>query len=331
VLRIREDGTLGNFLVRRLLQTIPTLIGMTMLVFAIINLVPGGPFDHLRLDNDIRPQDIERLEAHLGLDQPLHLRYFAWLSHVARGDLGESFRNRLPVTQLILRRLPNTLLLTGTSLLLTLLIAVPVGIASAVRRDRAFDVVAGFLAVGGFSIPIFWLSLMLINVFAIEFSARGWPALPAGGAYDLRSDGGVFDRLEHMLLPVLALTLVGASAWSRFVRLQMLEVLRHDHVVTAAAKGLHRRAIILRHALRHAMLPLATLLGYEVPALFSGSLVVESVFGYPGMGHLAYTAAFQKDYPVIMGVVLISGLLVMFGNLLADLLYALVDPRIRYR
>jgi peptide/nickel transport system permease protein len=321
---------MGRFVIRRLLQVIPMLIGITMLTFAIANLVPGSPVTGLEFNPRTRPEDIARIRANLGLDQPVHIRYVTWLSNVARGDLGISLQHFRPVRTTILEKMPNTLLLTGTALLFSLLLAIPVGVYSAVRRNTLFDNTATGVAVAGFSIPTFWLGLMLILLFAVKFREWGLPSLPAGGAQDLRGGGDIVDRIKHLILPAFALAFVQTAAWTRYIRSQMLEVLSQDYMRTATAKGLRERIVIFRHGLRNAVLPLVTLLGIAIPDLFTGALVIETIFTYPGIGQLAFNAALNKDYPMIMGITLMAGTLVIFGNLIADIIYGLLDPRIRY-
>jgi peptide/nickel transport system permease protein len=321
---------MGRFVIRRLLQVIPLLLGITMLTFALANLVPGSPLSGLEFNPRTRPEDIARIRANLGLDEPVHRRYVIWVSNVARGDMGLSLQHFRPVRETIMSRLPNTLLLTGTALLLSLLIAIPIGVYSAVRRNSLFDNTATATAVAGFSIPTFWLGLMLILLFAVKFREWGLPSLPAGGAYNLRGGGGFVDRLQHLILPAFALAFVQTAAWTRYIRSQMLEVLSQDYMRTATAKGLRERIVIFRHGLRNAVLPLVTLLGIAIPDLFTGAIVIETIFTYPGIGQLAFNAALNKDYPMIMGIVLMAGFLVIIGNLIADVVYGLLDPRIRY-
>jgi peptide/nickel transport system permease protein len=323
----------GRYVLRRLLGMIPLLIGITMLTFAITNLVPGSPITFLEEqmvgNRQIRPEDIERIKHNLGLDKPVYIRYVVWFSNVVRGDLGISIRSYNPVHELILAKLPNTLLLTGTAFLFSFVLAIPVGVYSAVRRNSWFDRATNAGTVAGYSVPTFWLALLLILLVAVKFREWGLPALPAGGSYDLRGGGGFWDRVEHLVLPAFCLAFVQTAYWTRFIRSQMLEVLGQDFVRTARAKGLRERLVIFRHALRNALLPLVTLLGLALPDLFAGSVIIEQIFTYPGMGQLAFTAASQRDYPLIMGTVLFVSVLVILGNLLADVAYSLIDPRVR--
>jgi peptide/nickel transport system permease protein len=320
---------MGRFILRRLLQVIPLLIGISIITFALANLVPGSPVSGLEFNTRTTPEDIARIKENLGLNDPVWKRYFIWIGNVAQGDLGISLKNFRPVRQTIFDKLPNTLLLTGTALLLALVIAIPIGVYGAVRRNSAFDNITTATSVAGFSVPTFWLGLMLILLFAVKFKEWGLPSFPAGGSYDLRGGGGFFDRLEHLILPAFALAFVQMAAWTRYIRSQMLEVLNQDYMRTANAKGLHERVVIFRHGLRNAILPLVTLLGIAIPDLFAGSLIIENIFTYPGIGQLAFNAAINKDYPLIMGITLVAGTLVILGNLIADVVYSLLDPRIR--
>ena len=321
---------MGQFIIRRLIQTVPLIIGITIITFAIANLVPGSPVTGLEFNPRTSQEDIDRIKESLGLNDPLYVRYFTWVGNLLQGDLGISLQNFRPVRQQIFEKIPNTLLLTGTSLLLSLLISIPIGVYSAVRRNSAFDNVSTATAVAGFSMPTFWLGIMLIILFAVKFKTWGMPfSLPAGGAYDLRGGGGFWDRVEHLILPAFALAFVQTAAWTRYIRSQMLEVLNQDYMRTATSKGLREKMVIFRHGLRNAVLPLVTLLGIAIPDLFGGALIIENVFTYPGMGQLAFNAALGKDYPMIMGITLVAGLLVILGNLIADVCYGLLDPRIR--
>ncbi|HET8524967.1 MAG TPA: ABC transporter permease [Thermomicrobiales bacterium] len=318
---------------RRLIQMVPLLIGISVLVFAIANLVPGNPVTDLvvqmEANRELSQADIDRITAYYGLDQPLYVRYFSWAGNVLQGNLGLSMRTHQPVLRMILHSLPNTLLLTTTAFLLALLFAIPIGVFGAVRRNTWFDHVTTAGAVTGYSVPTFWLALMLLLLFAVKFKQWGFPSLPAGGIYDLRGGGGFGDRIEHLILPAFALAFVQTALWTRYIRSQMLEVLSQDYIRTARSKGLMERLVIFRHGLRNALLPLITLMGLAVPELFGGALIIEQIFNYPGMGQLTFTAAVGHDYPLIMGTVMFAAVLVIIGNLLADVAYSIVDPRVR--
>jgi peptide/nickel transport system permease protein len=317
-------------IVRRLLQMIPLLFGVTLLTFAIINLVPGSPVNHLQLDPRSRPEDVANVRHKLGLDRPLYQRYFVWLSYVVRGDLGPSLSNYTPVRDRILGVLPNTLLLTGTSLTLALAVAIPLGVFSAASRNSPFDHVTTILATAFASIPSFWLSLLMVILFAVKFGEWGLPTLPVSGMEDVPGHSNVLDRIEHLIMPAMALALIQIAGWTRFIRSSMLESIRQDYVRTAQAKGLTRRAVVYSHAFRNALIPLVTLVGLAVPELFGGAYLIEYIFAWNGAGRLTYQAVQDNDYTLIMGTTLMFAILTMIGNLLADVLYAVVDPRIRY-
>jgi peptide/nickel transport system permease protein len=317
------------FIIRRVLQMIPLLFGVTIIAFVIIN-ASGSPLANLEFDTRVTPEDIENLREGLGLNDPLYKRYFIWVGNVLQGDLGVSMITFAPVRDRVLAVLPNTLLLSGLSILLAFAIAVPIGIYAAVRRNTAFDRIATVSAVAGFAVPTVWLGLMLIILFSVKFREWGLPSLPVGGVRDLRGGGGFWDRAEHLILPVMALALPQIAGWVVYVRSSMLEVIRQDYMRTASAKGLKDRMVLYGHGFRNALLPLITLVGLSVPELFAGSIVVENVFAYPGMGRLVVTAVGDKDFTVVMGTTLLFAALVMIGNLLADIMYVIFDPRIRY-
>ena len=317
-------------IVRRVLQMIPLLVGVSFLTFAIVNFVPGSPIDTLKFNPRTRPEDIERIRENLGLDRPWYERYFVWLADVARGDLGLSLANSTPVRDRILGVLPNTLLLTGTSLGLALAVSVPLGVLSSVKQNTLFDHVTTVLATAFSSIPSFWLALLMIILFAHQFAQWGLPSLPVNGMEDLRGNGGLFDRIEHLILPATSLALVQIAGWTRFIRSSMLECIRQDYVRTAEAKGLPQRVVLYSHAFRNALIPLVTLVGLAVPELFGGAYLIEQIFAWNGAGRLTFQATQSSDYTLIMGTTLMFAVLTMIGNLIADILYAVADPRIRY-
>ncbi|MDP9369071.1 MAG: ABC transporter permease [Chloroflexota bacterium] len=321
---------MARFVITRLLQMIPLLIGITFLTFAIVNLVPGSPVSRYEFNPRARPEDIERIKRNLGLDQPWPVRYVQWLGNVVRGDLGISLVNYTPVRARILNVLPNTLLLTTTSLVFALLLSIPVGIYAAVKRNSWFDNVSTVGSIATFAMPSFWLGLLLILLFAVKFYEWGLPSLPVGGTRTLRGETGFMDRLQHLILPALALGLVQLAAWMRYIRSSMLEVIRQDFVRTAQAKGLRDRVVLYSHAFRNALLPLITLVGLSIPELFGGAVIIEQVFAWNGVGRLINDAAQSSDYTLIMGAVLMLAVLTLLANLLADVLYAILDPRIRY-
>ncbi|CAN5757620.1 oligopeptide ABC transporter permease AppB [soil metagenome] len=319
------------YIVRRLLQMIPLVVGVSFLTFAIVSFVPGSPISSLQLNPRARPEDIERIRQNLGLDRPWYERYFVWLLDVVQGDLGLSLTNFTPVTERILGVLPNTLLLTATALAIALLVSVPLGVTAAVRHNSLFDHVTTILVTAFAAIPSFWLALLMIILFAVKFDEWGLPTLPAQGMEDLRGQTGILDRIEHLVLPASALALAQIAGWTRFIRSSMLETVNQDFVRTARAKGLAERAVIYRHAFRNAMLPLVTLVGLALPELFGGAYLIEQIFAWNGLGRLAFNATQSNDYTLIMGATLLFAVLTMLGNLFADVVYALADPRIRYR
>jgi len=315
---------MGRYIVGRLIQMIPLLLGITILVFLLVNAVPGNPVSDLAFNPTTRPEDIAAIKHALGLDQPLYKRYFVWLGNVLHGDLGLNMITYRPVTRDIMERLPNTLKLTVASFLIALIFAIPLGVYSALRRNSWFDYTATVGSVAGVSIPNFWFGLLLILFFAVRL---GW--FPTGGVKPIKGDATFLVQLKHLVLPAIALAITELARWTRYIRGQMLEVIRQDYIRTAYAKGLRERIVIYRHALRNGLLPLITLMGLAIPQFFSGALVVETIFSWPGIGRLTYDAAVARNYTVIMGTVLISSILVILGNLLADIGYSLLDPRVK--
>ncbi|MEZ4565391.1 MAG: ABC transporter permease [Thermomicrobiales bacterium] len=317
------------YIARRLLQMIPLILGVTFLSFAIINLMPGSPVMRLRDNPKIRPEAALMLEKQLGLDQPWPVRYVQWLGDLAHGNLGVSLYNQLPVADRIWAAIPNTLLLAVTSLVIALAIAVPMGIYSAVRHGSAFDRASSVTSVALYSMPDFWLALLLVILFALKFKEWGLPALPVGGMTDARGGGEFLDRLKHLILPVAALSLVQIGSWAAFFRSSMLETLSQEYIRTARSKGLPERTIMYLHAFKNAFLPLITIVGLALPGLLGGALFIETIFAWPGMGRLTYEAVGRRDYTMIMATTLMFSVLTMLSNLIADVLYATLDPRIR--
>lgn len=317
-----------RYIVRRLLQMIPILFGITLMTFLIINAA-GSPLQNMIFNPRVRPEDIARIRSNLGLDAPVWKRYFIWVSHVLQGDLGLSLINFRPVTVRIQEVMFNTLLLSSVSITISLLIAVPLGVYAAVHRNGIVDRVTGVFAVAGYAIPTIWLGMLLILLFSVQFEKWGFPSLPVGGVRDLRGNGGITDRIQHLILPITALVLPQIAIWLFYVRSNMIEVIQQDYMRAAAAKGLKRKTILYGHGFRNVLIPLVTLLGLSIPDVFAGSLVVENVFAYPGMGRLAITAINDKDHTLVMGITLMFAILVIVGNLIADILYAVVDPRVR--
>jgi peptide/nickel transport system permease protein len=317
------------FILRRLLITIPMLFGITFLTFVIVN-AQGNPVADLERNPRFRPADIERIRENMGLNEPVPVRYAKWVSNLVRGDLGISLSNATPVRDRIVSVLPNTVLLTGVSLVFSFLLSIPLGIYSATKRGSWFDNTVTVLSVAAFAMPTFWLALLLILLFSSQFREWGLPSLPVSGMVDARRGGGFLDRVEHLILPVVALSIGDLAGWTRYIRSQMLEVIRQDYVRTAHAKGLHGNAIIYGHAFRNALLPLVTLVSLSLPGIVGGAFIVETVFAWPGLGRLTVEAARKSDYTLILGTVLMFSCLTLLANLLADIAYATLDPRIRY-
>jgi peptide/nickel transport system permease protein len=322
-----------RFLVRRLLQSVPVFLGVTIISFALIHAVPGGPTARFELDADIKPEDIARIRANLGLDRPVWMQYFVWMgilpnsrgefSGLLQGDLGLSFINQTSVAENILDRLPNTLLLSVTSFVVSLGVAVPVGLWSAMRQHSWLDNVSTVLSTAGVSIPSFWFGLIAILVFSVRL---GW--LPSGGMYTLGHEKDTLDLIKHLIMPASILSILNVAGWNRYIRASVLEVMNQDYVRTARAKGLAERWVTRHHILRNALIPVATLVGLAIPNLLSGSLVTETIFGWPGMGRLAFHAATARDYSMIMGTLTVGTVMVILGNLIADVAYTFLDPRI---
>jgi peptide/nickel transport system permease protein len=352
---------MSRYIIRRLLQAIPTLIGISLISFFLAKSTPGDPVSFMTFDPKISRETRETLRRQLGLDQPLivqYLRWFTglvmrpddvvtelttaetpcryagWLNYtfcdsgggIVRGDLGTSIATKQPVWQRIFERLPATLELTTTGLLLGLILGFPLGVLSAVRQGSYFDNMIRFLAVIGNAVPVFWMGLILIFVFGVYLN---W--LPTGGrqTVTLNSEFDLADRLRHLFLPSLVLAVGWIAILSRFMRAETLEVLHTDYIRTAKAKGLAPGQVWFIHATRNALIPLVTILGPAIAGLIGGALVTETIFSWPGMGRLTFEAAIQRDYPLVLGSVMIASALVILGNLLSDILYGVVDPRVR--
>ncbi|RIH83763.1 Glutathione transport system permease protein GsiC [Calidithermus terrae] len=311
------------YIVRRLLQGVVVLFLISAVTFLLINLAPGGPTSAVSLGRTA--EEREAVLRQYGLDRPVLVRYFDWLGGVLRGDLGKSYNQGLPVASLLAQRMGNTLQLALTALALTALLGVALGVLSALYKNRWPDHLISSLATVGMSVPAFWLGIVAIIVFAVQLK---W--LPSSGIFTVGQEFSLADRLRHLAMPagVLAFTLMPNVI--RITRSALLEVLTSDYVRTARAKGLSERVVLLKHTLKNAMVPVIAILGLITTVLFSGSVVVESVFGWAGLGRLAIEAANGRDYPVILGVTLLVGAIVVAVNLLVDVLYAAVDPRISH-
>lgn len=311
-----------TYLVRRLFQAAIVVILITLITFFIIHAAPGGP--SLLLGEQLTQADREHIRHVLGLDQPLVAQYYYWVRSMLRFDFGNSFSEGVPVLSLLARRLPNTLMLASTSLAFSIMIGVPIGIVSALRRNTALDYSATFAAFIGVSIPSFWFAIMAIILFSVKL---GW--LPSSGMASMGASFSFVDRLRHLLLPSLTLAIAPLAQIVRYMRSSMLDTLQDDYVRTARSKGLREQSIILKHALRNAFNPVLSVIGFLIPPLIGGSVIVETIFAWPGMGRLAVDAALKRDYPVMMGITVLISVFVVSVNLLVDVLYARLDPRIR--
>jgi peptide/nickel transport system permease protein len=321
---------MGQYIARRLLQAIPLLFLISLLAFMMIRL-SGDPMSMYAQGSALTAEDRDRIMKQHGWDKPKPVQYLYWLRDVVQGDLGSSLYTYQPVTQMIWERLPNTLILMGTVFVVTLAVSIPLAILSALRQYSKLDYLitgASFLA---FALPTFWLGLVCIMIFAVKFKEWGLPYLPAGGMYDLVEGPSLGGLLKHLILPAFVLSIVSTASYIRYLRASMLEVLHDDYIRTARAKGLPEGAVTWRHAFRNALIPLVTLITMNIPLIFSGALITEQVFAWPGMGRLFVDHANRGDYPVLMGLVLTVSVLVIVFNLVADVVYAWIDPRIRYR
>jgi peptide/nickel transport system permease protein len=349
---------MGTYIIRRLLQAIPMLLLVSIVLFALVNIAPGGPMSAYSRTNRMPEEKKEAIRRKFGLDKPLPVQYIVWLvgndwmqvdedgdeipdgygtrKGILRGDFGFSYKTREPVLELIADRLPNTVYLMFFTLLFTGIVAIPIGIISAIKQYSGFDITATTLSFMGQAIPEFWLGLLLILVFyaTLNNPFTGEPLLPSGGMSTLGAEfsfwESIWDRARHLILPVL-MGLVGWVAWySRFLRSSMLEVINQDYIRTARAKGQIERKVLYKHALKNALIPLVTMFALDFPYIFTGSLYAELLFSWPGMGRLFYTAATGRDYPILMAILIIGSGIVVLSNLMADIAYAYLDPRVRY-
>jgi peptide/nickel transport system permease protein len=350
-----------RYIIRRLLQAIPTLLGVSIISFLLVNATPGDPILIRTFDPNVTPEARETMRRQLGLDQPSAVQYIRWLTGIAirrgdvtteftrattrcvyiqvfdltlcdtdsgilRGDLGTSLDTKQPVWDRLVERMPATLELGVTSLLLSLLVGVPLGVLSAVYRGSLGDNLVRFFAVILQAVPVFWLALLLIMLFSVVLGV-----LPSGGrqTVSLTNEFDLADRIRHLILPAFVLAFGGIAVFSRIMRTETLEVLHTDYIRTARAKGLAPRRIWYLHAFRNALLPLVTILGPAILGVLGGAIITETVFAWPGMGRLTFNAAIQRDYPMVLGAVMFFSVLVILGNLLSDILYGIVDPRVR--
>jgi peptide/nickel transport system permease protein len=320
-----------QYIAKRLIFMAPMLVGITIICFTVMHLAPGSPTDlQTQMNPRASAEAQARLRAMYDLDKPLYHQYWIWVKKLAVLDLGQSFStDHRPVADKILERLPVTILLNCLSLILILAIAIPIGVLSAVHQNSLFDKLTSIFVFIGFAVPTFWLALLLMILFGVQL---GW--LPISGIRSLNYEylpagAASWDLIKHLILPVMLSAFGGLAGLSRYMRSNMLEVIRQDYIMTARAKGLSERAVIYKHALRNALLPVITILGLSIPGLIGGSVIFETIFAIPGMGQLFYMSVMARDYPVVMGILFIGAVLTLLGNLIADVSYAVADPRIR--
>lgn len=314
---------MAAFLLRRLLQSIVLLVIVSIIGFVVLNLIPGGPLAQYALDPGMTEADRLRIAAQMGLDRPLYVQYLEWASRMVQGDWGTSYRDGNPVTTVIARHVPATLLLMGSSTVIAVAVGTWIGIRGATHRNSASDYVATVGAMIALSIPTFWFGLIGIYVFSLRL---GW--LPSGNMYTI-GDGSVLNVLHHLIMPSVVLALVHIAIWSRFMRSATLDAISQEFVKTARAKGVSERRVVMKHVVGNALLPMISLAGVQVPSLLTGALVTETVFSWPGMGRLFLDSLSYSDYPVVMGLLMFSAILTIVANFIADVAVALVDPRIR--
>jgi peptide/nickel transport system permease protein len=319
---------MGQYVLRRLLIAIPSLLGISLVLFVVLALAPGDPFSELATNPNVPPEVQAALRAKFGLDDPIYLRYLHWLSAMVHGDWGFSFVSRMNVDTLILQRLPTTLYVIGSSQILALLVAIPVGVYAATKPYSLFDQIANTLAFVGFSLPTFFTGILFILIFSVTLD---W--LPFVYSTDINATGTrwVLEMIRQALMPVMVLGLFQAASMTRFVRSAVLDVIRLDYVTTARAKGLGQAKVIIKHVMRNAMIPVVTLIALQMPAVFGGAIVTEQIFRIPGIGSLLIASILANDTPVVMAVAFVFSCLVVLFNLIADVLYGWLDPRISFR
>ncbi|MCG7346150.1 ABC transporter permease [Sporosarcina sp. ACRSL] len=316
---------MASYIVRRILYAIPLLFLITIISFGMMKMAPGDP-TALMMDPMIKKENLEAYKEAYGLNDNVVVQYVRWLGNMVQGNFGESLiRQGVPVSELITARLPNTLLLMLVSSFIAFLISIPLGVISATKRNSLTDYSITFVSFLGIATPNFWIGLVLIMFFSVNL---GW--FPTGGVSTLGEPFSILDRIHHLFLPALVLATADMAGLTRYSRSSMLDVLRQDYIRTAKANGFKNSTVIFKHGLRNGLIPIITILGLMLPSFIGGSVIIESIFAWPGIGLLFVEAAFQRDYPVIMAVVVIAATLVVVGNLLADILYAIFDPRIEY-
>jgi peptide/nickel transport system permease protein len=322
-----------TYILRRILQAIPIMFLLSVFLFGVVRLMPGGPLAQAERNPNVTPEQLAALRVRLGLDQPLPVQYVKWIkAFVLEGDWGYSIKFRRPVAEMIWERVPATLLLFGVGFFVMLLFAIPIGVYSAIKPYSVFDNLITTFSFAGQSVPVYWLGLILIVIFYLNVQSPfgAGPLFPAGGMYTIGREGDFLDLLWHLALPIAAMSFSWIAWYSRFLRSSMRDTLNEDYIRTARAKGLSLRTVHFRHALRNALLPLVTLIALDLPTVFGGAVFIETIFAWPGMGRLFWDAAKGRDYPILLAVMMIYAALTLLFNLIADIVYGFLDPRIRY-
>jgi len=317
---------MARYFAKRLIEIVPLVFVVSLLCFALMQAAPGGPTALLSQNPMVKPEDLSRIRANFGIDEPVIVQYFLWLKRVIlHGDFGHSFVTGEPVSEMIRQRLPATLELMGSAFLLAFLFGISGGIVAALKRYTKFDSVITLLTLVGISIPVFWLGLMSMMMFTVKLRL-----LPSAGMFSLGEPFSILDHLRHLLMPSLVLSLMFVAGWSRYMRASLSEVLQMNFIDVARAKGASRGSVIFKHAIRNAAIPVLTVIALNLPALFTGSIITETIFAWPGMGRLFYDGLLRQDYTRLMGIIFIASILIAFLNLVADMIYGILDPRIRY-
>ncbi len=317
---------MARYFAKRVLEIVPLVFIVSLICFALMQAAPGGPTAMLSQNPMVKPDDLARIRANFGIDEPVFVQYFMWLKRVIfHGDFGHSYVTGEPVLEMIAQRLPATLELMGSAFLLAFLFGISGGIYAALRRYTKSESVVTLLALVGISIPVFWLGLMSMMLFTVKLRL-----LPSAGMFSLGEPFSMIDHLRHLMMPSLVLSLLFVSSWSRYMRASLSEVLQMNYIDVARAKGASRGSVIFKHAIRNAAIPVLTVIALNLPALFTGSVITETIFAWPGMGRLFYDGLLRQDYTRLMGIIFIASIVIALLNLIADMIYGILDPRIRY-